>query len=38
MAELIWTEPALRQLEEIADWIALEKPEAAKAVVNGSTA
>jgi toxin ParE1/3/4 len=34
MAEVIWTEPALRQLEAIAEIIALDKPEAAKAVVR----
>ena len=35
MAQVIWTEPALRQLEAIADFIALDKPEAAQAVVRG---
>jgi toxin ParE1/3/4 len=34
MAELIWTEPALRQLEEIIDTIALDKPTAAENVVR----
>lgn len=34
MAELIWTEPALRQLEEIVDYIALDKPEAARRVAQ----
>jgi plasmid stabilization system protein ParE len=29
MAGLTWTEPALRQLEEIIELIALDKPEAA---------
>lgn len=29
MAELIWTEPALHDLEAIADYIALEDPQAA---------
>lgn len=29
MAELIWTEPALRDLDAIADYIALDKPKAA---------
>lgn len=29
MAEIIWTDPALDQLEEIAEYIALDKPEAA---------
>ena len=32
MAKLIWTEPALRQLEEIVDYIALDKPQAAQRV------
>ncbi len=30
MAELIWTEPALHDLDAIADYIALENPEAAR--------
>jgi toxin ParE1/3/4 len=30
MAELIWTEPALGDLDAIADYIALDKPEAAR--------
>ena len=30
MARLIWTEPALRDLEQIADYISLEDPIAAK--------
>ena len=34
MAEVIWTEPALSQLDAIADFIALDKPEAARAVVQ----
>ncbi len=34
MATLIWTEPALRQLEEIVDIIALDKPEAAARVAQ----
>jgi toxin ParE1/3/4 len=29
MAELIWTEPALHDLDAIADYIALDKPDAA---------
>lgn len=29
MARLIWTEPALQDLEAIADYIALDKPTAA---------
>jgi plasmid stabilization system protein ParE len=34
MAELIWTEPALAQLESIADYIALDKPAVATALVR----
>jgi toxin ParE1/3/4 len=34
MAELIWTEPALSDLDAIADFIALDKPDAAKAFVR----
>jgi toxin ParE1/3/4 len=34
MAELIWTEPALSDLEAIADYIALDKPEAARLLVQ----
>jgi plasmid stabilization system protein ParE len=34
MAELIWTEPALSNLDAIADFIALDKPAAAKALVQ----
>lgn len=34
MAEVIWTEPALAQLDSIADYIALDKPDAARAVVR----
>lgn len=34
MAEVIWTEPALAQLDSIADYIALDKPDAARAVVS----
>lgn len=33
MAQLIWTEPALSDLDAIADYIALDKPYAAKALV-----
>lgn len=35
MAEIIWTEPALSSLEEIAEYIALENAPAAKALVRG---
>ena len=34
MARLIWTEPALRDLETIAEYIALDKPDAAKRYVQ----
>lgn len=34
MAEIIWTEPALNDLDAIADYIALDNPEAAKQLVK----
>ena len=34
MAELIWTEPALHDLNEIADYIALDNPDAAVQLVS----
>jgi len=34
MARLIWTEPALRDLETIAEYIALDKPDAARSYVQ----
>jgi plasmid stabilization system protein ParE len=34
MAEVVWSAPALLQLEAIIEIIALDKPEAAKAVVS----
>ena len=34
MARLIWTEPALQDLDAIADYIALDKPDAAKKFVR----
>lgn len=34
MAEVIWTEPALSDLDAIADYIALENPEAARELVQ----
>jgi plasmid stabilization system protein ParE len=34
MAEVIWTEPALSDLEAIADYIALNNPAAARALVQ----
>lgn len=33
MAKIIWTEPALDQLDEIAEYIALDKPAAASEFV-----
>jgi toxin ParE1/3/4 len=32
VAKVIWSEPALAQLESIVDFIALDKPDAARAV------
>ena len=34
MAEIIWSEPALQDLDAIADYIALDKPEAARRLVQ----
>ncbi|WP_018953974.1 type II toxin-antitoxin system RelE/ParE family toxin [Thioalkalivibrio sulfidiphilus] len=34
MAEVIWTEPALSDLDAIADYIALDNPEAARTLVR----
>jgi toxin ParE1/3/4 len=34
MAQVIWTEPALSDLNAIADYVALDNPEAAKAIVQ----
>lgn len=34
MAEVVWTEPALSDLNAIADYIALETPRAAAALVQ----
>lgn len=34
MAEITWTDPALNQLEEIAEYIALDKPDAASDLVK----
>lgn len=34
MAEIVWTEPALSDLDAIADYIALDNPAAAKALVQ----
>lgn len=34
MARIIWTEPALGDLDEIADYISLDKPDAARRLVQ----
>ena len=34
MAQIIWTEPALQELDEIADYISLYNPVAAKKLVR----
>jgi plasmid stabilization system protein ParE len=34
MAEVIWSEPAIAQLDAIASYIALDKPNAAQGVVR----
>jgi len=34
VVEIVWTSPALDQLEEIAEYIALDKPEAASGLVK----
>ena len=34
MAEVIWSEPALNDLDAIADYIALDNPEAARRLVQ----
>ena len=34
MAKVIWTEPALYDLDAIADYIALDKPDAARSLVR----
>jgi len=34
MAGIIWTEPALQELDEIADYISLDNPTAAKNLVR----
>jgi len=34
MAEIIWTEPALNDLDALADFIALDKPDAASGLVR----
>ncbi len=34
MAEVVWTEPALSDLDAIADYVALENPDAARELVQ----
>jgi toxin ParE1/3/4 len=34
MAQIVWTEPALSDLNEIAEYIALDKPNAARRLVE----
>lgn len=34
MAQIIWTEPALHDLDEIAEYVSLDKPTAAKKMVS----
>ena len=34
MARIIWTEPALQDLDEMADYISLDKPTAARKFVQ----
>ncbi len=34
MAEIVWTEPALQQLDAIAEYIALDNPVAARHLVE----
>lgn len=34
MAQIVWTEPALNDLDEIAQYIALDKPSAARKLVK----
>ena len=34
MAEIVWTEPALQSLDEIADYISFDNPEAANKLVS----
>jgi toxin ParE1/3/4 len=34
MAEIVWTEPALQELEAIAEYIALDNPAAARHLVS----
>lgn len=34
MVEIVWTEPALQQLDDIAEYIALDKPQAAEKLIT----
>ena len=34
MAHVIWTEPAIEDLDEIADYISLDKPDAARRLIQ----
>ena len=34
MAQIVWTEPALQDLDQIADYISLDNPDAAKKLVR----
>ena len=34
MARIVWTEPGLQDLESIADYISLDKPDAAKKLIR----
>ena len=34
MAEIVWTNPAFQQLDELAHYIAPDKPDAARALVS----
>ncbi len=36
MAEIIWTEPAVSDLDEIAEYIALDNPQAASTLVENT--
>jgi plasmid stabilization system protein ParE len=36
MAEIVWTEPALEDLDEIAEYIALDKLNAAQGLVRAA--
>ena len=36
MAEIVWTEPAVSGIEEIAEYIALDNPDAASEVVKNT--